>query len=360
MINVILIAAAVALLLAGCITVRSVGRKPRGARLEKVRQSAHWNGKRFENVHNTPTMTSDKGFWRGMKDFMSGGDTNRKPAVDVPTIKTDLFSLSADEDVVVWLGHSSLLIQTGGKRFLFDPILTCKFPVRMFMRPFMGSAVYSPDDIPPVDYLIITHNHWDHLDYPTIRALKDKVGEVYCSLGIGQTFEYWKYDPARIHDMDWNETVQLADGMTLHCLPARHFSGRLTGMGKTFWGSYLIENNGRKIFISGDGGYDTHFKEIGKRFPGIDLAIMENGQYNQDWRYIHTLPDELPQAIDDLAPQKVLTYHNSKYSLARHSWTEPMDLIYEHSQGKSWILLTPRIGEPVLPYKEQLFDTWWH
>ena len=177
MINVILIAAAVALLLAGCITVRSVGRKPRGARLEKVRQSAHWNGKRFENVHNTPTMTSDKGFWRGMKDFMSGGDTNRKPAVDVPTIKTDLFSLPADEDVVVWLGHSSLLIQTGGKRFLFDPILTCKFPVRMFMRPFMGSAVYSPDDIPPVDYLIITHNHWDHLDYPTIRALKDKVGE---------------------------------------------------------------------------------------------------------------------------------------------------------------------------------------
>lgn len=349
----------VLLALAGCATVRSIGRSPRGERLERVKQSAQWDGKRFRNTLPTPTMTNEKGLWQETKNFFFGADKNKKPKADVSALKMDLKGLSRTDDVVVWLGHSSLFIQTAGKRFLFDPVLTNKFPVNLFMRPFRGSAVYSPDDIPEVDYLILTHNHWDHLDYPTIKAIKDKVGTVYCSLGIGETFEYWDYDKDRIHDMDWQETVELEGGITLHCLPARHFSGRLTGAGKTLWASYLIEGPERKIFVTGDGGYDDHFKEIGQRFPDIDLAIMENGQYNEDWKYIHMLPSELPQAIEDVGARRVMTYHNSKFSLANHAWTEPMELIYRNSDGKDWELLTPRIGEVVTLDRPQEFTQWW-
>ena len=359
MVHILLTILAVFALFAGCTTIRSVGRSPRGELLERVRKSPQWDGKRFQNANPTPTMTSEQGTFKSMGHFMFGADKNKKPKADVPTLKIDLNSIDRADDIVVWLGHSSLFVQVSGKRFLFDPVLTSKFPAGMALRPFRGSAVYSPDDIPDVDYLIITHNHWDHLDYPTVKAIKDKVGAVYCSLGIGQTFEYWKYPKEKIHDMDWQEAAVLDNGIKLYCLPARHFSGRLTGAGKTLWASYLIETPVRKIFVSGDGGYDTHFKEIGLQFPDIDLAVMENGQYNEDWKYVHTLPSLLPRAIEDLGAKRVMTYHNSKFKLALHAWNEPMELIYQNSQDKPWTLLTPRIGETVTLDRDQEFQLWW-
>ena len=130
------------------------------------------------------------------------------------------------------------------------------------------------------------------------------------------------------------------------------------GQHKTLWASYLIDGP-RRIFISGDGGYDERFKTFGEQYPGIDLAILENGQYDEGWHYIHTLPSELPTVISELGARRVLTYHNSKYALANHSWTEPLDSIYAHAQGKSWQLLTPRIGEQVRLNEQQTFSNWW-
>lgn len=335
------------------------GRSPRGARLEKVRQSPQWNGRKFQNPHFTAIVTNGRGHWLDTMNLCQGTDKHKKPKSDVPSAKTSLKGLSQTDDVVVWLGHSSLFIQVEGKRFLFDPVLTNKLPVKPFMRPFPGADVYSPKDIPQVDYLIITHDHWDHLDYHTVKALEDSVGAVYCSLGIGESFAYWGYPEEKIHDMDWNDSVVLDNDIVLYCLPARHFSRRFLDAGKTLWASYLIETPNRKVFVSGDGGYDTHFKAIAERFPAIDLAIMENGQYDKHWEYLHTLPSELPQAIDDLGARKVITYHNSKFALASHPWTEPMELIYRHSRGKPWILLTPRIGERVFLDKQQGFLPWW-
>ena len=358
MLYIILLLVVAALAAAGCATLRSVGRTPRGARLERVKQSPHYIDGHFRNTSETPQMTGDRGFFPALWEFLFGNRPDLKPKEAVPTVKTNLNAFGRDEEVVVWLGHSSVFIQTGGRRFLFDPVLTCKFPTSLFMRPFKGAAIYTPDDIPEVDCLVVTHDHWDHLDYATIRALRSKVGMVVCSLGIGENFAYWGYPEAMIHDVEWGEDVAVGD-ITLHCLPARHFSGRLSGSGKTFWGSYLIDGPVRRIFVSGDGGYDTHFADIGRQFPGIDLAIMENGQYDPDWKYIHTTPDLLPQAIDDLGPKRVMSYHNAKFALANHPWTEPMELLLNASEGRSWELLTPKIGQEVLLDTHPSFTPWW-
>lgn len=343
----------------------AVGRQPRGERLERCKQSPQWKDGEFVNVHETPTLTGDDGFFSQMWKFLFGRVDDLKLGRDIPVVKNSLKDIPRTEEVCVWLGHSSVFIQTGGVRFLFAPVLTNKLPVWWFMRPFKGADAYTTDDIPEVDYLVITHDHWDHLDWKTVAALRDRVGQVVCSLGIGEHFEYWGYDPKKIHDLDWGDSIAVANSklstlnsqLTIRCLPTRHFSGRM-GQHKTLWASYLIDGP-RRIFVSGDGGYDERFKRIGEQYPDINLAIMENGQYDEGWHYIHTLPHELPQAISDLDAHRVLTYHNSKYALTNHSWTEPLDSIYEHAKGQPWQLLTPRIGEPILLNEQQTFEKWW-
>lgn len=349
---------------------QAVGRQPRGERLQRCQNSPQWKDGEFVNRHETPTLTGDEGFFGQMRKFLFQKVANLRPASDIPVVKTDLHAIRPSEEVCVWLGHSTLFIQTAGKRFLFDPVLTNKLPVWWFMRPFKGTDVYTPEDIPAVDYLVITHDHWDHLDWKTVTALRDRVGTVVCALGIGEHFEYWGYDPKKIVDLDWGESLPISTAATatadnagdsatlsLRCLPTRHFSGRM-GQHKTLWASYLIDGP-RRIFVSGDGGYDERFKEFGKQYPGIDLAVMENGQYDEGWHYIHTLPSELPTAIGELGARRVLTYHHGKYALANHAWTEPLDSIYKHAEGRPWQLLTPRIGQPVWLDKEQEFSKWW-
>ena len=140
--------------------------------------------------------------------------------------------------------------------------------------------------MPDIDYLVISHDHWDHLDYNTVKKLKDRIGAVICPLGVGEHFEYWGFDKERLIELDWNEDANLVPGFMIHCLPARHFSGRRLTANQSLWASFLLEAPSQKIYIGGDGGYDTHYAEIGNRFPGIDLAILENGQYNEEWSLI--------------------------------------------------------------------------
>ena len=352
---------AIVLLFVGCqsyLVWESSGRLPRGERLERCKQSQQWRDGRFQNELETPTMTSDEGFFKQLWGFMFRRIDNMKPSVAVPTAKSSLKDLSRNEEVCVWLGHSSVFIQTQGVRFLFDPVLTNQLPVWWFMRPFKGAHVYKPDDIPEIDYLIITHDHWDHLDWRTVRALRNRVSHVVCGLGIGENFEYWGYDSEKVHDLDWGDSLRVNDSLTIRCLPSRHFSGRLLKGGQTLWASYLLDGR-RRILVTGDGGYDGRFKRFGEQYPNIDLAIMENGQYDKNWQYIHTLPEQLPAAINELHPRRVLTYHHAKYALAKHAWTAPLDSIYAHAQGQPWQLLTPRIGEPIRLDEEQRFEKWW-
>ena len=334
---------------------QSFGRIPQGKRLERIQQSHNYKDGEFKNQHETVLMTSKGGRLRGLWNFLFRKDGRLRPSTAMPVIKTDLHKLNPKKDALVWFGHSSYFIQTDGKRILVDPVFYIASPVSFVNKPFKGTDVYKPEDIPEIDYLVITHDHWDHLDYQTVIQLKDRIGKVICPLGVGEHFEYWGFENDKIIELDWSEDSVLDKGFTIHCLPARHFSGRGLKANQSLWASFLIESPSQRIYIGGDGGYDTHFAEIGKRFPDIDLAILENGQYNEDWKYIHLMPQYMEQAANDLNPKKVLTVHHSKYALAKHPWDEPIQNAIRMKKNLSMEVLIPEIGE-VVEYRNSNTD----
>ena len=294
-------------------------------------------------------MTSSKSRWRTLWNHLTEKKPdNLAPSENIRAVKTDLRRLDGSQDAVVWFGHSSYLLVNGGKKILVDPVLTTSFPASLMMKPFKGTDIYSPEDIPKVDYLVITHDHYDHLDYGTVKAIGNRVGRVVCPLGVGEHFEYWGYPKEKITEMDWYETFVPQNDLRITCLPARHFSGRLFRQNPTLWASYMIEGTST-VYLGGDSGYGSHFAEIGRQFPYIDLAILENGQYNENWRHIHTLPEQLPAAIHDLGAALNLPVHNGKFALSRHAWDEPMRKIEEAAAKDSSIhVVQAVIGHPVI------------
>ena len=219
-------------------------------------------------------MTSQKGRLGAFWGFLFKQETDLRPEKEIPVIKTDLSKISKDENVLVWFGHSSYFIQIDGKRILVDPVFCGASPVSFVNKPFKGADAYKPADMPEIDYLVISHDHWDHLDYETVMQLKNRVDKVVCPLGVGEHFEYWGFEKSSLVELDWFEDTVLDKGFLLHCLPARHFSGRSLKANQALWASFLIETPSQKIYMGGDSGYDTHFAEIGKQYPGIDLAIF--------------------------------------------------------------------------------------
>lgn len=324
------------------------GRLPSGERLERIERSPHYQDGEFLNLHPTTLMISDKGKLQGILEFLFSNKDGLYPDAPVPAIKTDLKALERDSsDIMVWFGHSSYLLQLSGKRILVDPVFCMASPVSFVNKPFKGTDIYKPEDMPDIDYLVITHDHWDHLDYETVKQLKNRVGKVVCPLGVGEHFEYWGFDRKNLVELDWQEKSVLDTGFVIHCLPARHFSGRSLASNRSLWASFLIETPSRKVFMGGDSGYDTHFAEIGKQFPQIDLAVLENGQYNENWKYIHTLPVYLGRVAKDLKAEQIITVHHSKYALARHRWDEPLKNEIKAAKEDSLNLIVPVIGEVV-------------
>ena len=283
-----------------------------------------------------------------IKRFMADKDSVRIPQAPIEAVQTDLKALPADEDWLVWFGHSSYLFCLNGKRYLVDPLLKMEFPASVMMKPFAGTDIYTPDDMPEIDYLIITHEHWDHLDNATLRDLRPKVKQVVCPLGVGEYLEYWKYDKAIISELDWYESkgerLKVKDER-ITCLPSRHFSNRLLrGRNQTLWAAFMVEAGDRKVYIGGDGGYDDRFRQAREQFGKIDLAIMENGQYNPNWAYIHMLPQDLEQSILDMQPKQVFTVHHDKFSLSTHAWSEPDSVARSIAERNAIHLLDQAIG----------------
>lgn len=326
------------------------GRTPRGKRMERIKQSPNYYKGEFQNQHETPQLTTEGSRAKMMFDFLFEKRVRNRPDVAMPAVKSDLKSLPSDKDLIVWFGHSSYLLQIAGKRILIDPVFYDASPVSFFNKPFKGTDIYKAEDMPAIDYLIITHDHWDHLDHKAVTRLKDRIGKVICPLGVGEHFEYWGYEANKLVELDWNEQLELTPDFELYCLPARHFSGRTFKANQALWASFLLKTPAQTVYIGGDGGYDTHFKEIAERFPTIDLALMENGQYDKGWRYIHLIPDDLVKAINDLNPRSVIAGHNSKYALAKHPWDEPQKNMVEASAYQNYKLITPTIGEVVFVF----------
>ena len=302
----------------------SFGRLPSGKRLERIRRSPNYVDGAFRYPVETQVMTSSKNGLAAMWEFVTQPRKDTRPSQPVPSEKTDLRNLPREDDCIVWFGHSSYLLQIEGKRLLVDPVFYEAAPVRWANKPYPGTDLWKPSDMPSCDWLLISHDHWDHLDCQAVKELKSSIQKVLLPLGVGEHFERWGYGETMLTELDWQESADLGGGFTLYCLPARHFSGRGLKRNQALWASFLLKTpSGRQIYIGGDSGYGPHFREIGKQFPGIDLAILENGQYNADWAQIHTLPSELPQVCRELGAKEVITVHHSKYTLSKHPWDEP-------------------------------------
>ncbi|MGB3182852.1 MAG: MBL fold metallo-hydrolase [Cyclobacteriaceae bacterium] len=336
------------------------GKAPSGARLELIKKSPQYKNGQFENTEHTPTLTDGYSMMGILYDQVFKSHPNRKPKAPLPHVQTDLKNLPADKNVLVWFGHSSYFMQIGGVRFLVDPVFSGNAsPVPRSVVAFEGTNTYGVDDLPDIDYLLISHDHYDHLDYKTIKKLKEKTGKVICGLGVGSHFEKWGYPAEQLIEADWYDSMLLQAGYTVHATPSRHFSGRGVKRNNTLWMSYVLETPDLKIYIGGDSGYGAHFAEIGETYGPVDLAILENGQYNLAWEAIHLLPEQLLQAAKDLKAKRAFPVHNAKFVLAMHPWDEPLREV-TRLNDTNIPLVTPKIGQVVeLDDPDQKFEAWW-
>lgn len=328
-------------------------------RMARIEASPHYKNGEFQpDVPHEPVKT-DMSFWSA---FLFPKEGFNIPAESMKAVKTDLKSLPKDEDLVVWMGHSSFYMQLAGKKILIDPVASVyASPFPLINKAFEGSNVYGPEDLPDdIDVMVLSHDHWDHLDYDFVRKIEPKVKQVVTGLGNGGYYEKWGYPLSKIHEVDWNEEVKLEDGFSVWVLPTRHFSGRMLKRNQTLPASFAFITPGRKVYYSGDGGYDGRFKNIGQTFGGFDLALMEDGQYNRNWHSVHMMPEESAAAAEEIGAKAIIPCHNGKYALSSHSWQEPYERLEKASEGKNYRLLTPEIGEVVrIGDDSQHFMEWW-
>ncbi len=348
-------------------TLPRLGALPKGERLARVEASVHYHGGCFHNVVRAGLIPLPKGleqkkapghFRAVWNALIGGGSPGERPQEPLPVVKTNLHELLQERDGIVWFGHSSYLLQLGGKRVLVDPVFGTASPIPGINRAFPGTEAYSADDMPEVDVLLITHDHYDHLDYATVRKLRERVGLVICPLGVGAHLEFWGYDPARIRELDWGDEIELP-GLRVNAHTAYHYSGRTFGTRRrVLWASYVLQGNGRTLYIGGDSGYAGHFAAIGSQYGEIDYAVMENGQYSPNWATNHMLPHELPLALRDLRARRVLTVHHSKYKLSPHPWAEPLENALKLRDSGIQVDI-PRIGEPIWLDEAPVGGKWW-
>ncbi len=324
-------------------------------------KSGHYEDGVF--INQNPT-TMDIQYWRLIRE-MFDGTGNRKPAKNIIIEKLDSLEIENNDPSitkVIWFGHSTFLLEIDGKKILLDPMLSNK-PSPL---PLIGASRYSNElpisveKLPFIDAVILSHDHYDHLDYESIKKLKGKVGMYFTPLGVGNHLESWGISKDMITELNWWESVEF-DSINLVCTPSRHFSGRgLFDRASTLWCSWVIKGKKDNIFFSGDSGYDTHFKEIGDNYGPFDIALMECGQYHDNWKLFHMMPEETAQASIDLKSKLVLPIHWGAFTLALHDWTDPIDRVTKKAMELNLPVTTPKIGEPVILGSEKYpSEKWW-
>lgn len=337
------------------------GALPGGPRLETITRSPNYVAGMFRNQIDTPMRTTDQSEWAMWIQTIFETEGHPRPSGSVPTKKTDLRALDIAQDVAVWLGHSSYYLQLNGRRILIDPVFsTNASPIPFTNTAFEGTSLYSANDMPEIDFLLISHDHYDHLDYPTIVALKPKVRQVIVGLGVGAHFDAWGYDMQRVQEKDWNESVGSASDLQITVTPARHFSGRTLTRDQSLWVGFALISPGRRLFFSGDSGYAKHFEKIGQELGPFDWVALDTGQYDPRWANVHMNPEQAAQAATDLRARVLTPEHVGRFSLAPHDWDDPFKRISIASQGRGYELWTPEIGQPMyLDGRSNSFAPWW-
>jgi len=336
------------------------GKPATDARLSRIQKSPNFRDGQFQNLSFTPTFAEDVSKWEMIRDGIFKISKRKAPTTALPSVKTNLKNLPPEKNVLVWFGHSSYFMQIDGKKILVDPVFSGHAsPFSFMVKSFKGTDVYQPEDFPEIDYLFITHDHWDHLDYKTVLKLMPKVDRIISGLGTGEHLEYWGFDPAKIIEKDWNESAVLDSGFQITATPGRHFSGRSFKRNESIWCSFVLQTPSKKIFIGGDSGYDTHFAKIGAEHGPFDLALLECGQYNKSWKYIHMMPEQTVQAAIDLKAKNLMPVHWGKFALSLHAWDEPIERVTKEASRLVIPLVHPMIGEMVDLDQFGVTAEWW-
>jgi len=350
------------------------GQKAIGDDYERIKTSNNFSNGKFRNIKKTSIMT--KIDLNSIPLYFIKGNT--VPNFSIPIEKNyfienedlDITDVSNNLDLykqksnvkVTWFGNSALLVEVNNKKIFLDPMLG-NIPSP---HPWLGSKRFNEElpikveDIPQIDVVLISHDHYDHLDYFSITKLKDKVKMFYVPLGVAAHLKLWGVDESKIVELDWWEEVKFEE-LTFVSTPSRHFSGRgLFNKDSTLWCSWVIKNENTRIFFSGDGGYSETFKEIGKKFGPFDLTLLECGQYDEGWSEIHMMPEETVQAHIDLRGKILMPIHWGAFKLSIHPWQEPVERLLLKANSLKAKVTTPMIGEPIILGKSVPSSVWWN
>lgn len=280
-------------------------------------------------------------------------------AVPVDSLSSDVLGQSS-ADAIYRLGHSTILMRIDGEYILTDPVFSDRAsPVQWIGPKRFHQPPISIEDLPEIKLVIISHDHYDHLDKAAVKKLAPKVQHFVTPLKVGDYLIDWGIEAEKVTQLDWWQELTLGE-LTVAATPAQHFSGRgLTDRDETLWASWVIMNDYTRLYFSGDGGYFNGFKEIGERYGPFDITMIETGAYNELWADIHMLPEHSLQAHLDLKGKAMMPIHNGTFDLSMHEWYEPFERVTELAQQHGVNLLTPRFGEAVLVAEPQANYAWW-
>ena len=327
-----------------------------------LEESAHYKDGEFINSEpfEKPNLSKTLAI---IKRFVFEDKINTEPKQPIPVMKIEAHQLNnrlSEQTAVYRLGHSTILMELNGQIWMTDPV----FSERASPVQWAGPKRFHPtpidvDDLPHIAGIIISHDHYDHLDKNTIKQIHPKVDGFYVPLGVGQYLLDWGVPADKIHEFDWWQQKQIGD-ISLVNTPANHFSGRgLTDGNSTLWSSWVIKTPQHSLFFSGDSGYFSGFKEIGDKYGPFDLTMMENGAYDKSWEFVHMTPEQTLQAHRDLKGKVMMPIHNGTFDLAFHEWTAPFERIKKLAFENQQTLTTPQIGERWSLNEAAPQTTWW-
>ena len=364
------------IVLPGCRPIVSLGRNPKNEELARIEALPNYRNGEFKNIEDTieafrnraviagspsspAPVARRKMRWTGFLKYFFRDKSSTHPSTPIPIMVTDL-TKRFEKPTVIWFGHSTALVKTGGANILFDPSFSgFAGPFKGLINAFSGTNYFVSKDLPELDAVVISHDHYDHLDYTTIRQLRKKTKRFVVPMGVGSHLRRWGIPAEKISEVNWHDVVTLTDSLRIIATPAHHRSNRTFEQRKTLWASYIVDDGQHKIYFSGDTGYSRHFKLIGEQYGPIDLALLECGQYNERWSRNHMFPWQTVRAAQDLRAGTMIPIHWGKFAESTHSWNEPVNRLMQSADSNRLAVSVPYIGEPISIGDEPLTYRWW-